>query len=124
MAMKRTLLVLLAIICAACPAAAEPCSTIAARYTIAETLRLAAEQRPVNVTFDTGVEGTKLPGYLKAKFPDEMTIILQYEFERLNVKDDRFDVVLRFKGRAERLVVPFAAIREFWDRTEMKCSAR
>lgn len=124
MAMKRTLLLLLAIVCSACPAVAEPCSTIASRYTIAETLRLAAEQRPVNVTFDTGAEGTRLPEYLKAKFPDEMTIILQYEFERLNVKDDRFDVVLRFKGRAERLVVPFAAIREFWDRAELKCSAR
>lgn len=124
MAMKRTMLLLFAITSAASPAMAEPCSTVASRYTIAETLRLAAEERPVNVTFDTGAEGIKLPDYLKAKFPDEMTIILQYEFERLDVKDDRFDVVLRFKGRAERLVVPFAAIREFWDRTDRKCSAR
>jgi len=53
-----------------------------------------------------------------------MTIILQYESERLNVKDDRFDVVLKFKGRAEKLVVPFAAIKEFWDKDELKCSAR
>ena len=120
----HTLLLLLIITSAASPAMAEPCGTVASRYTIAETLRLAAEERPVNVTFDTGAEGIKLPDYLKAKFPDEMTIILQYEFDRLNVKDDRFDVVLRFKGRAEKLVVPFGAIREFWDRTELKCSAK
>lgn len=125
MAMKmRTPLLLLATICTALPAAAEPCSTIASRYTIAETLRLADEQRPVNVTFDTGAEGAKVPDYLKARYPDKMTIILQHEFARLDVKDDRFDVVLRFKGRAERLVVPFAAISEFWDKTELKCSTR
>ena len=122
--MKILTFPILAVVCIACPATAEPCSTIASRYTIAETLRLAGERRPVNVTFDTGAEGAKLPDYLKARFPAEMTIILQYEFARLDVKDDRFDVVLRFKGRGERLVVPFAAIREFWDRTELKCSAR
>ena len=80
--MTRTLL-LLAITLTASSAAAEPCSTIASRYTIAETLRLAAEDRPVNVVFDTTAEGVKLPDHLKAKFPGEMTVILQYQFERL-----------------------------------------
>ena len=122
--MKILTFLMLAIVCVASPAAAEPCGTVASRYTIAKTLRLAGEQRPVNVTFGTQAEGIKLPDYLQATFPDEMTIILQHEFARLDVKDDRFDVVLRFKGRAERLVVPFAAIREFWDRTELKCSTR
>ncbi|MBX9650097.1 MAG: hypothetical protein K2X57_23915 [Xanthobacteraceae bacterium] len=121
--MTRTLL-LLAITCAASPVAAEPCSTIASRYTIAETLRLATEDRPVNVVFDTTAEGVKLPDRLKAKFPVEMTVILQYQFERLTVKDDRFDVLLWFKGSPVRLLVPFAAIRQFWDRTELKCSDR
>jgi hypothetical protein len=120
----KTLPLLLAVISAASPAIAEPCNTTASRYEVAERLRLATEIRPVNVTFLTGAEGVKLPDYLKVKFPDEMTIILQYEFERLNVKDDRFDVVLRFKGRAERLTVPFNAIRQFWDTGELKCSDR
>ena len=50
----RILLPLLAAIAAASPAFAEPCSTVASRYTIAETLRLATEERPVNVLFRPG----------------------------------------------------------------------
>jgi hypothetical protein len=123
MAMTRTLL-LLAIISAASPAIAEPCSTIASRYTIAETLRLAAKDRPVNVVFDTNADGVKLPDRLKTQFPGEMTVILQYQFERLTVKDDRFDLLLWFKGYPARLFVPFAAITQFWDRTELKCSGK
>ena len=38
------------------------------------------------------------------------------------MKDDRFDVVLWFKGYPERLTVPFGAIKAFWDKTELKCS--
>jgi len=122
MTMIRILLLSLAIIFTASPAFAEPCSTIASRYTIAETLRLATEDRPVNVTFDTRAEGVKLPDHLRSKYPDEMNIILQYQFERLTVKDDRFDVLVWFKGSPARVFVPFAAIRQFWDKTELKCS--
>ena len=118
----RILLPLLATIAAASPASAEPCSTVASRYTIAETLRLAAEERPVNILFQTTVAGVKIPDGLKSKFPDEMTIILQHQFKQLSVKDDRFQVVLWFRGYPERLTVPFRAIRSFWDRDELKCS--
>ena len=84
-------------------------------------LRLAAEARPVNVVFDTTGRSVKLPDHLKAQFPCEMTVILQYQFKPLPVTDDRFDVVVWFKGSPARLSVPFAAIRQFWDRTELKC---
>jgi hypothetical protein len=57
-----------------------------------------------------------------AKYPVEMNIVLQYEFGKLNVKDDRFEVVVWFKGYPERLVVAFNAIKAFYDRTELKCS--
>ena len=90
----RMLLSLLAAIAAASPAAAEPCSTVASRNTIAETLRRAAEDRPVNVTFQTRAEGVKISEKLKSKYSDAMTIILQNEFKQLTVKDDRFEVVL------------------------------
>ena len=118
----RMLFPLLASIAAASPAAAEPCSTVAARTTIAQTLRLAAEERPVNVHFQTSAEGVRISAGLKSKYPDEMTVILQHQFKQLNVKDDRFQVVLWFKGYPERLTVPFGAIRSFWDRDELKCS--
>jgi hypothetical protein len=40
----------------------------------------------------------RLPAYLLAQYPDEMTIILQFQFRRLVVRDDRFEVELWFKG--------------------------
>ena len=120
----RMLLSLLAAIAAASTAAAaEPCSTVASRNTIAETLRRAAEDRPVSVTFQTRAEGVKISEKLKSKYSDAMTIILQNEFKQLAVKDDRFEVVLWPATNPERLTVPFAAIRAFWDNATLKCSA-
>jgi len=117
----QTLLSLLAI-AAASPALAEPCSTAAARVTIAKTLRLAAEQRPVNITFQTRGDGVKMPESLKAKYADDMTIILQQEFSQLDVKDDRFEVVMRFNNNPARLSIPYSAIKAFWDNSQLKCS--
>jgi stringent starvation protein B len=102
--------------------AAEPCSTTPARYTIAETLWQAAEEHPVHITFMTRSDGVKMPTYLQEKYANEMTIVLQYEFGKLNVKDDRFEVLVWFKGYPEQLVIPFNAITAFYDRTELKCS--
>ena len=120
----RMLLSLLAAIAAASPAAAaESCSTVASRNTIAETLRRAAESRPVNVTFQTRAEGVKISEKLKSKYSDAMTIILQNEFKQLAVKDDRFEVVLWPATNPERLTVPFTAIRAFWDDATLKCTA-
>lgn len=119
----RMLLSLLAAIAAAEPAAAEPCSTAASRNTIAETLRRVAENRPVNLTFQTRAEGVKISDNLKLKYPDAMTIILQNEFRQLVVRDDRFEVIMWPVTHPERLTVPFAAIRSFWDNATLKCSA-
>ena len=101
--------------------AAEPCSTTPARFNIAETLWQAAEEHPVHITFMTRTEGVKMPAYLIEKYPNEMTVVLQYEFGKLNVKDDRFEVLVWFKGYPERLVVPFNAIKAFYDNSEPKC---
>jgi hypothetical protein len=119
---KLLLLLLLALLIPASPAFAEPCSKPAARTRIAETLKLASEQRPVNITFRTHADGVKLSIGLKSKYPDDMTIILQNDFEQLSIKDDRFEVLLRFMGNRERLTVPFNAIKAFWDKSELKCS--
>jgi hypothetical protein len=116
------MLLLLAILIPASPAFAEPCNRPAARSKIAETLPLASEQRPVNITFRTHADGVKLSLGLKSKYPDDMTIILQHDFEQLNIKEDRFEVLLRLMGARERLSVPFAAIKAFWDKSELKCS--
>jgi hypothetical protein len=118
----EAILFLLAILIPTTSAFAESCSKPASRSKIAETLKLASEQRPVNITFRTGADGVKLSLGLKSKYPDDMTIILQQDFEQLNIKDDRFEVLLRFMGNRERLTVPFNAIKAFWDKSELKCS--
>ncbi|MGE0285722.1 MAG: ClpXP protease specificity-enhancing factor SspB [Bradyrhizobium sp.] len=123
--MTKALLIfpLLAAILWASPSAAEVCQNFAARADLAAALRLAAEARPVHVTFDVRAAGVSLPGWLAAQHPDDMTIVLQHEFDRLVVKDDRFEVGLWFKRRYARLVVPFAAVKGLWDNGKLKCGS-
>jgi hypothetical protein len=63
----------------------------------------------------TAAAGVVLPDPLKAKFPEEMTIVLQHQFWGLEVGDESFSVTLSFGGRPERLTVPFAAVASFAD---------
>ena len=104
-------------------AVAESCQTVASRFEIAAKTRLAAEKRPIHIRFDTRAEGVRLPDYLKAQYPNEMTIVLQFEFDRLKVYDDRIEVTVRFKGKPARLVIPFSAVTGFWYDGARLCSA-
>lgn len=67
------------------------------------------------LTFRTTHAGVVLPSYLRAQYPEEMTIVLQYQFDNLVVEQDGFAVGLSFGGRRERLEIPFAAIAAFAD---------
>lgn len=67
------------------------------------------------ITFVTGAAGVELTPELRAKYPDEMTIVLQHQFWDLTMQDDLFSVTLKFHGRSSRLVVPLAAITAFGD---------
>ena len=67
------------------------------------------------ITFLSTAEGVKLSPRLLAQYPEEMTIILQHQFWDLVVTEDRFEVGLSFGGIPERLVVPFNAIKGFFD---------
>ncbi len=67
------------------------------------------------ITFDTGAAGTILSKRLKAQYPEEMMIVLQHKFWDLFVYDDRFEVKLSFNSVPERLVIPFSAIKSFFD---------
>jgi hypothetical protein len=44
-----------------------------------------------------------------------MTIVLQYQFWDLQVFNDKFEVKLSFGSLPERLVVPFQAVKAFYD---------
>lgn len=67
------------------------------------------------ISFDTQADGVGLSERLRAKYQHEMTIVLQHRFWDLAVSDDQFEVKLAFDGVPERLVVPFSAIRVFFD---------
>jgi uncharacterized protein len=67
------------------------------------------------IAFDTRHSGVVLSKRLKNKYADEMTIVLQHRFWDLIVSDSRFEVKLTFDGIPERLVVPFAAVKVFFD---------
>jgi hypothetical protein len=67
------------------------------------------------ISFDTTVPGVSLSKRLKEKYPTEMTIVLQHRFWDLIVTEERFEVKLTFDGIPERLVVPFAALKVFFD---------
>lgn len=67
------------------------------------------------VTFRTECPGVVIPDRLMARYPREMTIVLQYQFWDLQVGDDAFAVTLSFNNAAERLTVPFEAVVAFAD---------
>ena len=67
------------------------------------------------VSFLTRHEGVTIPDSLRARYPDEMTIVLQHQFWGLETAEDGFSVTLSFGGRSERLTVPFEAVTAFMD---------
>ena len=72
-------------------------------------------QHHLYIAFDTGAEGVIVSKRLKEQYPDEMTIVLQYQFWDLQVMNERFEVKLSFGSVPERLIVPFEAIKAFYD---------
>jgi uncharacterized protein len=67
------------------------------------------------VSFRTDAHGLVLPDSLLAKYPEEMTIVLEHQFWELEVRDHDFSVTLSFQGKPEQLTIPFAAITSFAD---------
>lgn len=67
------------------------------------------------VTFTTDAPGVEVAPELRAKYPQEMTIVLQHQFWDLTVEEERFSVTLKFHGRSSRLVIPLSAITAFGD---------
>jgi uncharacterized protein len=67
------------------------------------------------ISFNTGAPGVRLSKRLRAQYPDEMTIVLQHQYRDLTVNEQAFEVGLSFSGVSEHLVVPFDAIKRFFD---------
>jgi hypothetical protein len=67
------------------------------------------------ITFKTGHPGVTMPDYLRERYPDTISVMLQYEFWNLEVEDDSFSVTLSFSEVRERLTIPFLAVTAFVD---------
>ena len=67
------------------------------------------------INFNTRAEGVDMPPFLRAQYPEEITIVLQHQFEDLHVEEDGFRVALYFSGRRQALFVPFSAVVSFAD---------
>ena len=67
------------------------------------------------ITFSTRHNGVIISEQIKQRFPSAMTIILQHQFQSLQVLDNCFKIILSFSGVQESLTIPYKAIQSFAD---------
>lgn len=67
------------------------------------------------ITFMTDFPGVQIPKYLREQYPEEMTIVLQYQFYGLEISPESFQVTLSFNNVPEKLVIPVDAVTIFAD---------
>lgn len=65
------------------------------------------------ISFYTTVPDVSIPSKLMEKFPGEMTIVLQNQFDNLIVSNTNFKVNLYFEGVSQTLIIPFVSIKYF-----------
>ena len=91
----------------------------ALRGVLREALRASLNGIPgdhhVYITFRTRHPAVDIPDYIRGRYPDEMTIVLQHQYWGLEVTPDWFEVTLSFNRMNERLHIPFAAVSAFAD---------
>ena len=67
------------------------------------------------ITFKTRAAGVSVPPDILAKYPEEMTVVLQHQYWDLTVEPTRFSVMLKFGGMPKVLSMPYTAVTRFYD---------
>lgn len=67
------------------------------------------------IAFRTDHPGVRVPDHLRARYPEEITIVMQHQYWDLKVLEDHFELSLSFNQKPEHLVVPFEALSGFMD---------
>lgn len=67
------------------------------------------------ITFDTRDEGVEMADWLRERYADEMTIVIQHWFDNLTVDEEGFTITLNFGNSPEPMRIPFDALRTFVD---------
>ena len=67
------------------------------------------------ITFITNHTKTKIPNWLKQKYPKEMTIVIQYEYYDLEINRNNFSISLSFNDIKTNLKIDYNSIISFAD---------
>jgi hypothetical protein len=67
------------------------------------------------ISYATQHTDVRMSEQLRAKYPKEITIVMQHQFWDFKVEDSQFHVTMSFGGVPEKLTVPFAALTAFAD---------
>ena len=67
------------------------------------------------LAFQQSTKDVEIDDHLRAKHPENMTIVLQHQFADLIVGEDEFSVTLFFGGKPSPMVIPFEAVTSFND---------
>lgn len=67
------------------------------------------------ITFDTNHPDVAMADWLRARYPSEMTVVIQHWFDNLKVTDEGFSISRNFGNNPEPLVIPFDSLLTFVD---------
>ena len=67
------------------------------------------------VTFATNHQNVELPNWLRQKYPEEMTIVIQYEYYDLEINKNNFSISLSFNDIKTNLIIDYNSIISFAD---------
>lgn len=73
------------------------------------------DEQSLYVSFRTDFPEVILSKSIKARYPKEITIVLQYQYKNLRVLQDSFSVNIAFNGISETIEIPFFALTSFAD---------
>ena len=67
------------------------------------------------ITFKTDDKNVIMPDWLKNKYPDKITIIMQHEYWNFKVRKDNFNITLSFDDIKSDIKIPFDSVISFAD---------
>ena len=73
------------------------------------------ESHHLYITFKTNNKNVIMPNWLKDKFPNEMTIVIQYEYWNFKLFKNYFKITLSFNNIKSNLEIPFKSVISFAD---------
>ena len=89
-------------------------SVVRSSLRIVENIGLPGETH-FYISFITGYEGVEIDESLRAKHPDQMTIVIQHQYADLRVAEDHFCITLFFGGKPSPMIIPFQAVTSLND---------